>query len=85
MLPFPEVHDDGEERHDSPVEDVPVQAALGNGSDDGILLGLGDVHLPAEWAPVTGSKPLLGPTTFKMPPAQKAGAFPGPARSRASG
>lgn len=83
-LPFPEVHNDGEERHDSPVEDVPIQAALSNGSNDGILLGLRDVHLPAEWEPVTGRKPLLSPTIFKIPPLQKAEAFPGAARSRAS-
>lgn len=84
-LPFPEVHNDGEERHDGPVEDAPIQAALSNGSDDGIPLGLSDVHLPAEWEPVTGRKPLLGPTTLKIPAPQRAEAFLGAARSRISG
>lgn len=83
-LPFPEVHNDGEEGYDGSVEDVPIQAALSNGSDDGILLGLSDVHLPAEWEPVTGRNPPLGPSTFKIPLPQRAEAFPGAARSRIS-
>lgn len=35
------------------MEDVPVQVAVSNGTNDGVLLGLGDVHLPTEWEPVS--------------------------------
>lgn len=61
------------------MEDAPVQVAVGDGTNDGVLLGLGDVHLPTEWKPVSGGgssegrKPLLAPRTFKttLPRRQK--------------
>lgn len=91
QLPFPEVHDDGEEGHDRPVEDAAIQVALCNGSKNGILVGLRDVHLPTEGEPVTGRgsresrTPLWPPRTFKTTPSPEGRSFLGAARERTSG